>query len=164
HPHLCPCLLLEVCADHRVLHSFPTRRSSDLHLRQQLLTGNFLNAPSAMMRREDLCAVGGYDPLLRYVQDFDLWGRLLARGELARLPECLTEYRVHDSNLSMFGGEPPNFAARCETVETIVRFVRHWPLESILPDAPNSSEERAQGLLELAGVLELVDRNFFGKP
>lgn len=134
------------------------------HLRRQLLTGNFLNAPSAMVRRSDLLAAGGYDPLLRYVQDYDLWGRLLLRGELARLPECLTEYRVHGANLSIFGQDGPNFAARCETVETIVRFVRSWPLETILPGVPGSDEERARGLLELAGVLELVDRNFFGKP
>lgn len=134
------------------------------HLRRQLLTGNFLNAPSAMVRRADLLAVGGYDPLLRYVQDYDLWGRLLQRGELEKLAECLTEYRVHGSNLSIFGQDGPNSAARCETVETIVRFVRSWPLETILPCASGSGEERARGLLELAGVLELVDRNFFGKP
>jgi len=135
-----------------------------IHLRRQLLTGNFLNAPSAMVRRSDLLAAGGYDPLLRYVQDYDLWGRLLLRGELARLPECLTEYRVHGANLSIFGKDGPNFSARCETVETIVRFVRNWPLEAILPGASGSDEDRARGLLELAGVLELVDRNFFGKP
>lgn len=134
------------------------------HLRRQLLTGNFLNAPSAMVRRADLLAVGGYDPLLRYVQDYDLWGRLLLRGELEKLSECLTEYRVHGANLSIFSQDGPTFAARCETVETIVRFVRQWPLEAILAQAPTCDDERARGQLELAGILELVDRNFFGKP
>lgn len=135
-----------------------------IHLRRQLLTGNFLNAPSAMVRRNDLIEAGGYDPLLRYVQDYDLWGRLLLRGELIRLHECLTEYRVHGSNLSVFDQDGPSFSARCETVETIVRFVRTWPLETVLARAPLVGEERARGLLELAGVLELVDRKFLGKP
>lgn len=134
------------------------------HLRRQLLSGNFLNAPSAMVCRSDLLALGGYDPLLRYVQDFELWGRLLARGSIARLPECLTEYRVHGSNLSIFDERGPNFSARSETVETIVGFVRQWPLESLLLRQPNNDKERAAALLELASVLQLVDRKFFGKP
>ena len=134
------------------------------HLRRQLLTGNFLNAPSAMLRRADLLEVGGYDPLLRYVQDFELWGRLLARGSIARLPECLTEYRVHGSNLSIFDERGPNFSARSETLETIVGFVRRWPLESLLLRQPDNDQERAAALLELAGLLQLVDRKFFAKP
>lgn len=134
------------------------------HLRRQLLTGNFLNAPSAMVRRADLLDAGGYDPLLRYVQDFELWGRLLGRGSIVRLPQCLTEYRVHGSNLSVFDECGPNFAARSETVETIVGFVRQWPLESLLLRQPNNDQERAAALLELASVLQLVDRKFFGKP
>lgn len=135
-----------------------------IHLRRQLLSGNFLNAPSAMVRRADLMAVGGYDPLLRYVQDFELWGRLLGRGEIARINECLTEYRVHGSNLSIFGHEGPNFSARSETVETIIGFIRQWPLESLLLRPAESDQDRASALLELAGVLQLVDRKFFGKP
>ncbi len=134
------------------------------HLRRQLLTGNFLNAPSAMVRRADLLDAGGYDPLLRYVQDFELWGRLLQRGSIVRLPQCLTEYRVHGSNLSIFGECGPNFAARSETVETIVGFIRQWPLESLLLRLPGNDQERAAALLELAGVLQLVDRRFFAKP
>ena len=135
-----------------------------IHLRRQLLGGNFLNAPSAMVRRSDLIAVGGYDPLLRYVQDLELWGRLLGRGEIARIQECLTEYRVHGANLSIFGQKGPNLSARSETAETIIGFVRQWPLESLLLRQPENDQERASALLELAGVLQLVDRKFFNKP
>jgi GT2 family glycosyltransferase len=135
-----------------------------VHLRRQLLTGNFLNAPSALLRKADLLAVGGYIPVLRYVQDYELWGRLLARGELAKLPERLTEYRVHGANLSVFGVGGPIFAARCETVATIVQFVRRWPLETLLERPLQSDADRAAALLELAAVLELVDRHYFGKP
>lgn len=134
------------------------------NLRRQLLAGNFLNAPSALIRKADLLAVGGYTPVLRYAQDFDLWGRLLIRGELAKLPQRLTEFRVHGANLSVSGQTEPAFAARCETVATIVSFVRNWPIESLVERPLGIDAERAAVLLELAGHLERIDLQYFGKP
>lgn len=134
------------------------------NLRRQLITGNFINAPSAMVRRADLMALGGYSPLLRYVQDYELWGRLLQRGDLAKLPERLTEYRIHNANLSIFGSDGPRFALTTELVSVIVQFTRLWSLESLLDQSIASPGDRASALLELAGVMELVDYHYFGKP
>ncbi|GAA5786465.1 glycosyltransferase [Chitiniphilus shinanonensis] len=134
------------------------------HLRRQLLAGNMLNAPSAMIRAADLHALGGYSPLLRYVQDYDLWVRLLLRGELARLPERLTDYRVHGRNLSVFGSEGPSFQTRIETVAVMTRAAQQWPLERLLPVECTSPAQRAAALLELARMFEQADQNFFQRP
>lgn len=134
------------------------------HLHRQLLTGNFLNAPSAMVRRADLMALGGYSPLLRYVQDYELWVRLLQRGDIGKLAEPLVEYRVHGANLSIFGSQGPNFAARCETVSVIVQLVRESSLSALLDRPLTSPADRVGALLELAELLKQVDRHYFGKP
>ncbi len=134
------------------------------HLHRQLLTGNFLNAPSAMVRRADLMALGGYSPLLRYVQDYELWVRLLQRGDIGKLAEPLVEYRVHGANLSIFGSQGPNFAARCETVSVIVQLVRESSLSALLDRPLTSPADRVSALLELAELLKQVDRHYFGKP
>ncbi|WP_152664411.1 glycosyltransferase [Stutzerimonas chloritidismutans] len=134
------------------------------NLRRQLLTGNFINAPSAMVRRVDLLAVGGYSPLLRYVQDYDLWGRLLQRGKLEKLFERLTEYRVHDSNMSIFVSAKSRPQLAIELISVIVQFTRIWPLESLLDRSLFSEDDRVKALLELAGLLQLVDYHYLGKP
>ncbi|GAC1038943.1 hypothetical protein thsps117_37010 [Pseudomonas sp. No.117] len=134
-----------------------------VNLRRQLLTGNFFNAPSALLRRADLIAVGGSSPLLRYVQDYDLWVRLLARGEIARLDEVLTEYRVHGSNLSIAGANGPSYAARCETMAVIVSLVEQWPLQSFFDQPLRSPEEHVAATLALVDILKGLDRQFFGK-
>lgn len=134
------------------------------NLRRQLLSGNFLNAPSATLRRADFLAAGGYNVALRYLHDFDLWGRLLLRGELGKLPERLTEYRIHDTNLSVFDEAGMPFPVRCEIVATIVEFVRSWPHERILEEALESDLDRAQALLRLAALLQQVDLHYLHKP
>ncbi len=64
--------------------------------------GNQLCHASVMMRAEAFRAVGGYRKLAgRYAQDYDLWLRLLERGEVACLPEVLTQYRCHEEMLSV---------------------------------------------------------------
>jgi glycosyltransferase involved in cell wall biosynthesis len=55
--------------------------------------------PSVMMRRDAVLAVGKYHdyPLS---EDVDLFLRLAEHGKLARVPEFLHIYRLHDSNYS----------------------------------------------------------------
>ena len=134
------------------------------NLRRQLLSGNFLNAPSATLRRADFLAAGGYNVALRYLHDFDLWGRLLLRGELGKLPERLTEYRIHGANLSVFGEAGAPFRVRCEIVATIVEFVRSWPHERILEETLETDADRAQAMLRLAALLQKVDLHYLHKP
>ncbi|MBZ0304667.1 MAG: hypothetical protein K8I82_01245, partial [Anaerolineae bacterium] len=53
-----------------------------------------------MFRREAALKVGGYDESLPYSQDYDLWLRLLASGEIAMLPRTWLQWRTHQENIS----------------------------------------------------------------
>jgi glycosyltransferase involved in cell wall biosynthesis len=51
--------------------------------------------PTVVMRRDVLRGAGGYDARLYPSEDFDLWFRLAANGELANLGEVLLRHRRH---------------------------------------------------------------------
>jgi glycosyltransferase involved in cell wall biosynthesis len=53
--------------------------------------------PSVLARRSFFEKVGGYDPHLRKVQDYDLWSRGSLCVRYANLSECLLRYRVSES-------------------------------------------------------------------
>ena len=42
--------------------------------------------------------LGGYDPAMRFSQDWELWSRGLSRYGIANIPELLTDVRVHESS------------------------------------------------------------------
>jgi hypothetical protein len=57
--------------------------------------GNFLPAPSAMMRRDALAAVGGFDEQrFRTSADLEMWLRIARRYKIGIVDEPLLEYRV----------------------------------------------------------------------
>jgi len=59
--------------------------------------------PSSMFRRQAFLDIGGYsmDSLLRTVQDFDLWCRLLVTGhQLYNFQEPLIKYRINPSGVT----------------------------------------------------------------
>lgn len=59
-----------------------------------------LNHPSVMMRTADVREVGGYRHL-PFIEDYDLWARLLAAGkQLRNMEEPLTYFRVSDAQLA----------------------------------------------------------------
>lgn len=51
--------------------------------------------PTVMMRRADFLDCGGYHEDFVQAQDYELWLRLLERGELANVPDCVLRYRQH---------------------------------------------------------------------
>lgn len=61
------------------------------HIRGE--TGNIIH-PTAMMRREAVAKVGGYNAKYETAQDLDLWLRLAEMGRLSNLPELLLKYRL----------------------------------------------------------------------
>jgi hypothetical protein len=61
---------------------------------------------SVMARTGVLRAAGGYRPETAPAEDYDLWLRLLPRTPMAKLPERLYRYRVHDAQVSARAREP----------------------------------------------------------
>lgn len=66
--------------------------------------GDFIMQPAAFFRRDAFERVGGLDPSLRYVLDWDLWIRLSAIGTVRRVPHVLAANREHDQTKTRTGG------------------------------------------------------------
>jgi cellulose synthase/poly-beta-1,6-N-acetylglucosamine synthase-like glycosyltransferase len=58
--------------------------------------------PSVMLfRRTALESIGGFNPEVRIIEDFDIVTRLILAGFTAKwLPEVTTAYRLHDKNIT----------------------------------------------------------------
>jgi glycosyltransferase involved in cell wall biosynthesis len=72
---------------------------------EDVLRRFFISAPSMMMRRETLLALGGYDESLAY-EDFDFWVRASREWQFSYQNEILTEKRLHPRSMSAQGYRP----------------------------------------------------------
>lgn len=52
--------------------------------------------PSSMIRKEAYLSIGGYNEKLKYIEDQDMWLRLLESNCLAIINKKLVQYRIHD--------------------------------------------------------------------
>lgn len=102
HPDLAACgahaLVIDEHGRETGALTHPARDPHDVAF-QAIWSHNPVVHPSAVLRREVILRHGGYDedPQIRTVVDFELWLRLLARGErVANIPEPLVLYRVHE--------------------------------------------------------------------
>lgn len=88
-----------------------------------LLTGNFIVIHAALVRREAVARIGGFDTSLVGCEDFDFWLRLAAAGcRFVWMPEPLVKYREHPSSASR------NAAKMCETMlSVLMRVPRYAP-------------------------------------
>jgi glycosyltransferase involved in cell wall biosynthesis len=59
-----------------------------------------INHPSAMMRRDPVIQLGGYDEAMFLAEDLDLWLKLGEIGQLANLPATVVKYRLHANSIS----------------------------------------------------------------
>lgn len=139
------------------------------NLRWQLLHGNFLAGPSFFGTAE---IVRNTPPnvALRYVDDFDLWLRMLDQHEITRSNDKWVKYRVHGRNLSVFSSQKEQPFATCyETAACIARAIQRWQPEKIFPGQPNWSESqkrqhRADCRIRLARHCLDMDFQLFGRP
>lgn len=74
----------------------------------ELLKGNWLSAPSVMMRADAVRAVGAYDESLIF-EDYDLWCRMAREFEIHSIPDPLVEYRETPGSLSREMHRTPGF-------------------------------------------------------
>jgi cellulose synthase/poly-beta-1,6-N-acetylglucosamine synthase-like glycosyltransferase len=65
-----------------------------------LLIGNFVPQTGAMARRTAVLEVGGYNPDMRYSEDYELWLRLSQRFQLVCSPRITANHRCHDAQAS----------------------------------------------------------------
>jgi glycosyltransferase involved in cell wall biosynthesis len=56
---------------------------------------------NVVTRRKAALAVGGFDPKLSMVADWDMWLRLADEGPAVRCPETVVAYRKHTRNMSL---------------------------------------------------------------
>jgi len=73
---------------------------SDWDIRCAALFENPFSHPSVMMRAEAFHRAGGYNEEFSTTQDYDLWIRLFAQGEVRNLSESLMKMRRHDQSVS----------------------------------------------------------------
>ncbi|MGE0501538.1 MAG: glycosyltransferase family 2 protein [Rhizobiaceae bacterium] len=69
-------------------------------IRAELARHNPILHPTVVMRRTALDRVGGYRKALTHAEDYDLWLRLAAVGDIANLPEPLLLLRRHSGQVS----------------------------------------------------------------
>lgn len=69
-----------------------------------LLEGNRIPQQSTFMRAATLAAIGGISPDLHYIMDYELWVRLGLQGELAYIPGCVANFRLHTNSKSVAEG------------------------------------------------------------
>ncbi|MBI4781803.1 MAG: glycosyltransferase [Oscillatoriophycideae cyanobacterium NC_groundwater_1537_Pr4_S-0.65um_50_18] len=70
-------------------------------IQQAILSGRtIINHPCAMIRRQALEAIGGYDTAMVTVEDLDMLLRLGEVGKLANLKQMVLKYRFHMESVS----------------------------------------------------------------
>lgn len=138
------------------------------NIRQRLLVGNFINAPSATLNVAAMRKIGGWNTAYSQVEDYDLWLRLLDEHEIRRSDSIWTHYRLHERSLSMAKNGNPHFRMRYEMVICALAALRRWPLDKLYDLPPQATSERkaseAAALLDLAKRCQGLDRHYFGGP
>ncbi len=70
-------------------------------VREMLLHGTILGPTSCLaVRRSVFDEIGGFDPVTDQVEDLDITLRLVERGRIDVIKQCLVTYRVHGGNSS----------------------------------------------------------------
>jgi glycosyltransferase involved in cell wall biosynthesis len=96
----CGCQITLIDSEGRPTGTWPYG-TCDAVVRYDLLSRCPLSHPGAMVRLDDLLAVGGYQHAMFPAEDYDLWTRLAERGRLTNTEEMLLHYRIHDTNVSV---------------------------------------------------------------
>ena len=72
---------------------------------KNLLKTNVLRHGSVMFRKAIVDELGGYNELLRYSQDYELWLRIVKRYEVRNLRQLLYKSRSHSANIRLMNWE-----------------------------------------------------------
>ena len=72
----------------------------ETYFRKLLLRGNCVCAPTVIVRRERVAAVGGFNEALGYACDYEMWMKLCVEGRVGFISDALVGYRWHAGNAS----------------------------------------------------------------
>lgn len=75
-------------------------QNSEIIYKKLLRLQSSIIHPGALINKEKLLIVGGYDQKMKFSEDFDLWIRLSRIGKLININKSLLSLRKHDSNIS----------------------------------------------------------------
>jgi glycosyltransferase involved in cell wall biosynthesis len=120
-----------------------------------LSLGNTICAPSAAFRKSDFEKVGGFNPNLLYLQDFDLWLSLLMIGTAQKSGQPVVKYRKHNRNLSREGGQDFGSAKRRfdnELEYCLTKATQNIPL-GILEEMHHELKIQSSGVIEIDRLL-----------
>jgi len=79
------------------INQFPNQKE----IQQRLLKGNFiLTSSCALVKKDSLIQLGGFDEQMKLADDYDLWFRLSLIGNLSFINLPLFYWRYHKSSLS----------------------------------------------------------------
>ena len=125
-------------------------------LRQFFFEGNYLAAPTAMVRRQALDQIGLLDPRLLQTQDFDFWIRLCLRFDIRVIREPLVQYRIR-SGLANADANTPAKIARIfwELPKVLEQFCAFDDFDLFFRVFPEAREQAKEGLT-LRTLLALV--------
>ena len=68
---------------------------------KDIFKGNSFNHGSVMFKKEIVNQLGGYNELIRYSQDYELWSRIAKYYEVRNLTQLLYKSRFHDANIRL---------------------------------------------------------------
>lgn len=90
------------------------------------LFGNFhcIPGPGTVFRAKDAKEIGGRSAHFRFVSDYDFWLRLASKGNFARIPQVLAQWRSHDDSTSV-GSR--GYAMALERIEVVENFLVNYP-------------------------------------
>ena len=92
---------MSVLGGGQVRHSRERASQDGAVVRWMLHTSNPVGHPSMMFRADTVARLGCYlSEELKYAEDFDFSHRMLAHGDVCVLPDYLTIYRQHGTNLT----------------------------------------------------------------
>lgn len=103
---------------------------------------NCICHPTVMMRRDIIEPLGFYDSNAIHAEDYDLWGRVSHKNQIANLPEVLLDYRIWNGGVTSNNLEMRNQIDIAIRQTMITKLLGHnIPIRSIVTplDIANSS-------------------------
>lgn len=125
-----------------------------------LFERDFLSAPTALIKMDCFKAVGMFDESLKYIQDYDMWMRILKCYDLRLIKEPLLKYRWHGANLTY----QATSETELERAKVLLKAYKGLTIEDIFPSlyqkrarmAYCQAYEKLASYMEKSGIPALI--------